>query len=117
MVAAPLLVILGIGGHNPQDMVFGRILGPLPVRQMGVDGAPQLPADVDDVQLVTPYDGHHQPMEVVLLGVGAIVVRECRNDNCGEGEHAGRGERQCGGIVGADKDEWERWDHRCQRTA
>ena len=36
-VAAPL-VVLRIGVHDPQDVVFGRVLGPLLVRKIGADG-------------------------------------------------------------------------------
>ena len=56
-------------------MVFGHVPGPLPVRQIRADGVAQLPINVDDAQLVTTYDGRHLPMEAVLLGVGADVVR------------------------------------------
>jgi len=65
----------GRWSSRSQDVVFGRVLGPLPVRQTRADGAPQLPVDVDDAQLVTPYDGRHIPMEVVLLGVAADVAQ------------------------------------------
>ena len=48
-MVALLLIVLGIGVHDPQDMVLGGVLGPLPIRQTRADRAAHLPIDVDDV--------------------------------------------------------------------
>ena len=74
-MATLLLVVHSIGLHGPQDMVLGRVPGPLPVRLTRADGALQLPMSVDDVQSVTLWEGCHVPMGAVIIGVGGDIAQ------------------------------------------
>ena len=40
MIAAPLLVVHGVGLYGPKDVVLVRVLGPLSVRLIEANGAP-----------------------------------------------------------------------------
>lgn len=87
-------------------MVLSRVPVPLPVRSTGVDRPPQLPAPVDDAQLMTLEDGHDVRMVVVILDVGGLIARGAREWHLQGGERASsvnEGEREHTGTVGYDE--------------